>query len=153
NDQPVLDFPHKDLRRARAAAVSMVPTTTGAAKAIGLVIPDLKGKMNGVAIRVPTPNVSLVDLTVLVSKATTKEEVNAAMKKAAEGELKGYLQYCDEPLVSKDFNGNPYSSIFDADLTHVIDKQVKIFAWYDNEWGYSNRVVDLTVFLGKKGLK
>ena len=153
NDQPVLDFPHKDLRRARAAAVSMIPTSTGAAKAIGLVLPELKGKLNGVAIRVPTPNVSLVDLTVLVSKATTKEEVNAAMKKAAEGELKGYFVYSEEPLVSKDFNGNPASSIFDAELTHVIDRQVKVFAWYDNEWGYSNRVVDLAVFIGKKGLK
>ena len=153
NDQPVLDFPHKDLRRARAAAVSMVPTSTGAAKAIGLVLPELKGKLNGVAIRVPTPNVSLVDLTVMLSKSTTKEEVNAAMKKAAEGELKGYFVYCDEPLVSKDFNGNPASSIFDADLTQVIDKQAKVFAWYDNEWGYSNRVIDLTVFVGKKGLK
>ncbi|NLO91704.1 MAG: type I glyceraldehyde-3-phosphate dehydrogenase [Elusimicrobia bacterium] len=153
NDQPVLDFPHKDLRRARAAAVSMIPTSTGAAKALGLVIPDLKGKLNGVAIRVPTPNVSLVDLTVMVSKATTKEEVNAAMKKAAEGPLKNVFVYCDEPLVSKDFNGNPASSIFDAELTHAIDRQVKVFAWYDNEWGYSNRVVDLAVFIGKKGLK
>ncbi|ADR19502.1 type I glyceraldehyde-3-phosphate dehydrogenase [Calditerrivibrio nitroreducens] len=144
NDQRILDLPHKDLRRARAAALSMIPTSTGAAKAVGLVLPELKGKLDGLAIRVPTPNVSLVDLTCNVSKAVTKEEVNAAIKEAAEGEMKGILQYVDTELVSTDFNGNPHSSIFDAPLTKVIDGTcVKVFSWYDNEWGYSNRVAEL----------
>jgi glyceraldehyde 3-phosphate dehydrogenase (phosphorylating) len=153
NDQPVLDFAHKDLRRARAAAQSMIPTSTGAAKAIGLVMPQLKGKLNGISIRVPTPNVSLVDLAVNVSKNTTKEEVNAAMKKASETNLKNYLVYNEDLLVSKDFNGNPASSIFDSTLTDVSGGNlVKAFGWYDNEWGYSNRVVELAVFVAKKGL-
>jgi glyceraldehyde 3-phosphate dehydrogenase len=144
NDQRILDLPHKDLRRARAAALSMIPTSTGAAKAVGLVLPELKGKLDGLAIRVPTPNVSLVDLTCNVSKTVTKEEVNAAIKEAAEGEMKGILQYVDSELVSTDFNGNPHSSIFDAPLTKVIDGTcVKVFSWYDNEWGYSNRVAEL----------
>jgi glyceraldehyde 3-phosphate dehydrogenase len=152
NDQRILDLPHKDLRRARAAGQSMIPTGTGAAKAIGLVIPELKGKMDGLAIRVPTPNVSLVDLTCECSRKTTVEEVNEAFKKAAAGPLGKYLQYSTEELVSKDFNGNPKSCIFDALLTKVTDGTlVKIFGWYDNEWGYSNRVVDLIEFIGTKG--
>ncbi|HAM37041.1 MAG TPA: type I glyceraldehyde-3-phosphate dehydrogenase [Elusimicrobia bacterium] len=152
NDQPVLDFPHKDLRRARAAALSMIPTKTGAAQAIGLVYPKLKGKFSGCAIRVPTPDVSLVDLTVLVEKSTTKEEVNAVLKKASETpRLKGLLEYCETPLVSKDFTGNPASSILDSALTDVIGGNlVKVFAWYDNEWGYSNRVIDLVAYIAKK---
>nr|MBU1327810.1 type I glyceraldehyde-3-phosphate dehydrogenase [Candidatus Omnitrophota bacterium] len=153
NDQRILDLVHKDLRRARAACLSMIPTTTGAAKAVSLVLPELKGKLDGLAIRVPTPNVSLVDLVVEVEKDTTKEEVNMAMKEAAEGKLKGILEYCDKPLVSKDFNGNPHSSIVDAALTHVIDKRmVKVLSWYDNEWGYSSRVVDLIEYILNKGL-
>jgi len=144
NDQRILDLPHKDLRRARAAALSMIPTTTGAAKAVALVIPQLKGKLDGMAIRVPTSNVSVVDLTVEVSKPATAEQVNAAVKKAAEGPLKGILRYVDEPLVSVDFNHSPYSSEFDALSTKVIEgKMVKVLAWYDNEWGYSCRTVDL----------
>lgn len=151
NDQRILDLPHKDLRRARAAALSMVPTTTGAAKAIGLVIPELKGKLNGMAVRVPTPNVSLVDLTAELSRTVTEEEINNSLKEAADGELKGIMQYCEEPLVSADFNGNPHSSIVDALSTMVIDGNlVKVVAWYDNEWGYSNRVVDLVVFMGQR---
>ena len=151
NDQRILDFPHKDLRRARAAAVSIIPTTTGAAKAVGLVLPELKGKLDGYALRVPTPNVSLVDLVALVEKSTTVEEVNGAFKKAAEGPLKGILQYCTDELVSIDFRGNPHSAIVDAGFTKVIDGTcVKITAWYDNEWGYSCRVVDLINFLAKK---
>lgn len=151
NDQVILDFPHKDLRRARAAAQSMIPTTTGAAKAIGLVIPELKGKLNGIAIRVPTPNVSLVDLTCEVEKTTSKEEVNAAFKEAAKGSLSKVLAYCDEPLVSKDFNGDAHSCIFDALSTDVIEGNfVKVFGWYDNEWGYSNRVVDLVEYIASK---
>ena len=147
-DQRLLDAPHSDLRRARSAAVSMIPTSTGAAKAIGLVLPELVGKMDGVAIRVPTPNVSIVDLVAELEKPTSKEEINAAMKKAAEGELKGYLQYLEEPLVSIDFNGNPHSSIFDAPSTMVQSGNfVKVFSWYDNEWGYSNRVVDLAKYI------
>jgi len=150
NDQRVLDLPHKDLRRARAAGLSMIPTTTGAAKAIGLVLPELKGKMDGLAIRVPTPNVSLVDLVCEVEKDTTKEEVNLAFKKASETNLKGILYYCDVPLVSRDFNGSSYSAIFDAELTSVIDKRlVKVLAWYDNEWAYSLRVVDLVKLVAK----
>lgn len=151
NDQVTLDFPHKDLRRARAAMLSMIPTTTGAAKAIGLVIPELKGKMDGIAIRVPTPNVSLVDVALELEKSTTTEDLNSALKKAAEGKLKPYLEYCDKPLVSKDFNGNPKSAIVDASLTKVIDGTfAKIFAWYDNEWGYSNRIIDLLRYIAKK---
>ncbi len=150
NDQRILDLVHKDLRRARAAALSMIPTTTGAAKAIGLVIPELKGKMDGFAIRVPTPNVSVVDLVCVVEKDTSVEEVNQAMKKAANGELKGILEYCTEPLVSKDFNEIPASSILDSEFTKVIDKRlVKLLAWYDNEWGYSCRVVDLIDYITK----
>ena len=148
NDQRLLDLPHKDLRRARAAALSMIPTTTGAAKAIGEVIPKLKGKMHGVAIRVPTPTVSLVDLVAELDKEVDEAMVNEAFKKAAEGELKGILQYCDVPLVSKDFTGNPHSCIFDALSTYVIEKNmVKVFGWYDNEWAYSMRVVDLIKFM------
>ncbi len=150
-DQRLLDSPHKDLRRARAAAVNMVPTTTGAAKAVGLVIPELKGKFNGISIRVPTPDVSLIDFVCLVEKEVSPEEVNAALKEAAEGELKGILQYCEEPLVSIDFLGNPHSSIVDALSTDVINKRlVKVIAWYDNEWGYSNRLVDLIEYVGSK---
>jgi glyceraldehyde 3-phosphate dehydrogenase len=153
NDQRILDLPHKDLRRARAAALSMIPTTTGAAKAIGSVIPELKGKMDGLAIRVPTPNVSLTDLTCHLEKEATLESVNAAFKKASEGSLKGILQYCDVPLVSKDFNGSTYSCIFDAELTRVINGNiVKVLGWYDNEWAYSCRILDLVEFIAKKGL-
>jgi glyceraldehyde 3-phosphate dehydrogenase len=152
NDQNLLDQPHKDLRRARAAAVSMIPSSTGAAKAIGLVLPQLKGKLNGIAIRVPTQDVSIVDLTVVTEKAVTKEQVNEAFKKAAaSGPLKGIMQYNEDPIVSRDVMGNAHSSVFDATLTDVIDGHlVKVFAWYDNEWGYSNRVVDLTAFIAKK---
>jgi len=153
NDQKILDFPHKDLRRARAAALSMIPTTTGAAKATALVIPQLKGKIDGLAIRVPTPNVSVTDLVAEVEKDVTKEEVNKAFETAALGELKGIMEYCEESLVSKDFNGNPHSSIIDADSTYVVDKRlVKTLSWYDNEWGYSRRVIDLIEFIAKKGL-
>lgn len=153
NDQQILDLPHKDLRRARAAGLSIIPTSTGAAKAVGLVLPELKGKLNGFAMRVPTPNVSVVDLVAVVEKATTVDEVNAALKEAAEGPLKGILAYCDEPLVSKDFNGNPNSSIVDAQSTMVMEgTMVKVVSWYDNEWGYSNRVVDLIAFIASKGL-
>jgi glyceraldehyde 3-phosphate dehydrogenase len=152
NDQKILDFAHKDLRRARAAALSMIPSSTGAAKAIGLVIPDLKGKLSGLAVRVPTPDVSLVDLSVVVEKAPRdKDEVNAAFKAAAASpRLKGYLQYLDEPLVSRDFTGNGASSIFDSSLTDVRENLVKVFGWYDNEWGYSLRVVDLALFVGER---
>jgi glyceraldehyde 3-phosphate dehydrogenase len=153
NDQPVLDFPHKDLRRARAAAINMIPTTTGAAKAIGLVLPQLKGKLDGYAMRVPTPNVSVVDVVVLTSKPTTAEEVNQALKDAAFGPLKGILAYTEDPVVSTDMMHNPNSSIVDAQLTKVMGGDlVKVVAWYDNEWGYSMRVVDLVEFLAKKGL-
>ncbi len=144
NDQKLLDLPHSDLRRARAAALNMIPTSTGAAKAIGLVIPSLKGKMDGIAVRVPTPNVSLVDLVVITEKPTTKEAVNAAMKAAAEGTMKNILQYTEEPIVSSDVKGNPHSSVFDAPLTFAMDTMVKVCAWYDNEWAYSCRVIDLT---------
>ncbi len=151
NDQRILDLPHKDLRRARAAALSMIPTTTGAASAVSLVLPELKGKLDGLAIRVPTPNVSLVDLVVDIEKDTTLEEVNAALKKAADGNLKGILQFCEEELVSRDFNGNDHSSIVDAATTTVIDKRmVKVLSWYDNEWGYSSRMRDLAVYIAKK---
>jgi len=151
NDQQILDLPHKDLRRARAAGLSMIPTTTGAAKAVALVLPQLKGKLDGMAVRVPTPNVSLVDLVVETEKQTTAEEVNAAMKKAAEGPLRGILEYCDLPLVSKDFNGNPASSVVDALTTSVIGgNMVKVLSWYDNEWGYSNRIFDLVRYVARK---
>ena len=151
NDQRILDLPHKDLRRARAAGQSMVPTSTGAAKAIGLVIPELKGKMDGLAIRVPTPNVSLVDLTCETEKPATVEGINEAFKKAAAGPLGKYLEYSEAPLVSKDFNGNSKSCIFDAPLTKVTQGNVvKVFGWYDNEWGYSSRVVDLIEYIAAK---
>ncbi len=153
NDQHVLDFPHSDLRRARAAALNMIPTTTGAAKAIALVMPELKGKLDGYAMRVPTPNVSVVDLTVLLKKNTTAEEVNKAFKEASEGDLKGYLAYTEDPVVSTDMLHNPNSSIIDGQLTKVLDGNLlKVVSWYDNEWGYSMRVVDLCEFLAKKGL-
>ena len=153
NDQNVLDFPHKDLRRARAAALNMIPTTTGAAKAIGLVLPELKGKLDGYSMRVPTPDVSVVDLVAVLAKPTTTEGVNAALKAAAEGPLKGILGYTEDPVVSTDMLHNPNSSIVDAQLTKVLDGNlVKVVAWYDNEWGYSMRVVDLIAFLVKKGL-
>jgi len=151
NDQKILDLPHSDLRRARAAGQSMIPTSTGAAKAIYLAIPELKGKLDGVAIRVPTPNVSLVDFTVELAKPATAEEVNAAFKKAADGPMKGILEVTNEELVSVDFRGNPASSIVDAPMTKVVDgNMVKVFSWYDNEWGFSNRVKDLLHFLAKK---
>jgi glyceraldehyde 3-phosphate dehydrogenase len=151
NDQRILDLPHKDLRRARAAALSMIPTTTGAAKAVGLVLPELKGKLDGYAMRVPTPDVSVVDLVALTEKSTTTEEVNAAFKKAAEGPLKGILLYSEEELVSKDYTECPYSSIVDAGFTKVIDGNlVKVVAWYDNEWGYSCRVRDLVNFVAAR---
>ena len=153
NDQNVLDFPHKDLRRARAAALNMIPTSTGAAKAIGLVMPELKGKLDGYSLRVPTPDVSVVDLVALLGKSTTAEAVNAALKAAAEGELKGILAYTEDPVVSTDMLHNPNSSIVDASLTKVLDGDLlKVVAWYDNEWGYSCRVVDLIKFLVAKGL-
>ena len=153
NDQQLLDLPHKDLRRARAAALSIIPTTTGAASAVGEVLPELKGKLDGIAMRVPVPNVSVVDLAVLVDKKTSSDEVNAAFRDASNGPLKGILQYMTEPLVSIDFRGNPYSSILDADYTKVMDGDfVKILAWYDNEWGYSNRCVDLLNYMVQKGL-
>jgi glyceraldehyde 3-phosphate dehydrogenase len=153
NDQPVLDFPHKDLRRARAAALNMIPTSTGAAKAIGLVLPEMKGKLDGYSMRVPTPDVSVVDLVAVLKKQATSQEVNAALKTAAEGPLKGILAYTEDPVVSSDMLHNSNSSIVDAELTKVLNGNlVKVVAWYDNEWGYSNRVVDLISFLGKKGL-
>jgi len=153
NDQVILDFPHKDLRRARAAALSMIPTSTGAAKALKLVIPEMAGKLDGFAIRVPTPNVSVVDLVALVEKKATKEEVNAALKAASEsGPLKGYLGFEEGELVSSDFKGNPFSSIVDALSTLVVGNLVKVVSWYDNEWGYSCRVRDLINFIGSKGL-
>jgi glyceraldehyde 3-phosphate dehydrogenase len=152
NDQVILDFPHKDLRRARAAALNMIPSSTGAAKALKLVIPETSGKLDGFAIRVPTPNVSIVDLTYIAEKPTTAEALNAALKAASEGELKGILGYEEHELVSSDFKGNPLSSIVDAKLTKVVGNSVKVLSWYDNEWGYSNRVVDLIGFLVKKGL-
>ena len=150
-DQMLQDGPHKDLRRARAASISMVPTSTGAAKAIGLVLPALNGKLDGISVRVPVPNVSLVDLTATVERDCDDKGVNAAMRKAADGDLKGILQYSEEPLVSIDFNNNPHSSIFDAPLTKVLGKRlVKIFSWYDNEWGYSNRLADATAFVAAR---
>ena len=153
NDQKILDLPHKDLRRARAAACSIIPTTTGAAKAVALVLPELKGKLNGFAMRVPTPNVSITDLTVLLKTDTTAEEINAALKEAAEGELKGIMGYNELPLVSKDYNGCPLSSIVDGLSTMMVGpRMAKVVSWYDNEWGYSNRVVDLANYIAKKGL-
>jgi glyceraldehyde 3-phosphate dehydrogenase len=153
NDQQLLDLPHKDLRRARAAALSIIPTTTGAAVAVGEVLPNLKGRLDGISMRVPTPNVSVVDLAALLDKKTSKEEVNNAFLEAANGALKGIMQYVDEPLVSIDFRGNPYSSIIDSQYTSVMDGDfVKVLAWYDNEWGYSSRCVDLLRFMEKKGL-
>ncbi len=150
NDQVTLDFPHSDLRRARAASVSMIPTSTGAARAIGLVMPELKGRLDGYAMRVPTSDVSVVDLSAKLSRSTDAESINAAMRTAAEGSLKGILQYSDEPLVSVDFLGNPHSSILDAQSTKVMDGNfAKILSWYDNEWGYSNRVVDLAVLMSR----
>jgi glyceraldehyde 3-phosphate dehydrogenase len=153
NDQQVLDFPHKDLRRARAAALSMIPTSTGAAKAVALVLPELKGRFDGIAVRVPTPNVSLVDVVMDVEKETSAEEVNRALKNAANEELRGILQFCEEPLVSSDFKGNSNSSIVDAEYTKVIKgRMIKILSWYDNEWGYSCRVRDLIKYIAGKGL-
>ena len=150
NDQSILDLPHPDLRRARAAAVSMIPTSTGAAKAVAEVVPELKGKMDGMAIRVPTPNVSLVDVVFHLEKETTTEELNSVLKSASENELKGVLQYTDEPLVSKDFNGNPHSSIVDGLSTNVLGGNLaKVLSWYDNEWGFSNRVLDLINLISK----
>lgn len=153
NDQRLLDLPHSDLRRARAAALSIIPTTTGAAKAIGLVLPELKGKLDGISLRVPTPNVSVVDFVAEVEKSTSKEEVNAAMKKAADGPMKGILQYSEEPLVSVDFRANSHSSILDAPYTSVLEgNMVRLLSWYDNEWGYSCRVVDLVKYIAEQGL-
>jgi glyceraldehyde 3-phosphate dehydrogenase len=153
NDQQILDLPHKDLRRARAAAENIIPTTTGAAKAVSLVLPELKGKLNGGAMRVPTPNVSLVDLVVELEKDVTVDEINSALKAAAEGELKGILAYNEEPLVSGDYNGNPASSTIDALSTMVMEgSMAKVISWYDNETGYSHRVVDLVEYIAKKGL-
>jgi glyceraldehyde 3-phosphate dehydrogenase len=149
NDQPILDFPHKDLRRARAAATNMIPTSTGAAKAISLVLPELKGKLDGYAMRVPVPTGSATDLTVELAKEATAQEINAAMKAAAQGELKGFLSYTEDPIVSSDIVTDPSSCIFDSDLTKVIGNQVKVVGWYDNEWGYSNRLVDLIGYIGK----
>jgi glyceraldehyde 3-phosphate dehydrogenase len=149
NDQRILDLPHSDLRRARAAALSMIPTTTGAARAVGEVLPELKGRLDGMAVRVPTANVSLVDLVAELEKKTTEAEINQAMQAAAEGPLKGVLAYCTEPLVSIDFNGSPFSSIFDAELTKVMDGNfIKILSWYDNEWGFSKRMGDVTKLIG-----
>lgn len=153
NDQRILDLPHKDLRRARAAACSIIPTTTGAAKAVALVLPEVKGKLNGFAMRVPTPNVSITDLTVLLQKDTTAEEINAVLKEAAEGKLKGIMGFSDLPLVSRDYNGCPLSSIIDGLSTMMVGpRMAKVVSWYDNEWGYSNRVVDLACYIAKQGL-
>ena len=153
NDQHLLDLPHKDLRRARAAALSMIPTTTGAASALGDVLPALKGKLDGISVRVPTPNVSMIDLSTLVGRKTTAEEVNAAFKKAADGPYRGIIEFVTEPLVSIDFRGNPHSSMVDSQLTNVMGGDfIKVIAWYDNEWGYSSRCVDLLRFMAKKGL-
>ncbi len=153
NDQSVLDFPHKDLRRARAAALNMIPTSTGAAKAIGLVLPELKGKLDGYSMRVPTPDVSVVDFVAVLKQDTTAEAINAALKEAADGPMKGILAYTDDPVVSTDMLNNPNSSIVDSELTKVLGGNLaKVVSWYDNEWGYSNRVVDLVSFLGEKGL-
>jgi glyceraldehyde 3-phosphate dehydrogenase len=153
NDQQILDLPHKDLRRARAAAENIIPTSTGAAKAVSLVLPELKGKLNGFAMRVPTPNVSVVDLVAELKTDVTVEEVNQVLKEAAEGPLSGILAYSDEPLVSSDYNGNPASSTIDGLSTMVLEgNMVKVVSWYDNEWGYSNRVVDLCQYVAQRGL-
>ena len=153
NDQQLLDLPHKDLRRARAAALSMIPTTTGAASAVGEVLPALKGKLDGVSVRVPTPNVSLVDLSAVLEKKTTAEDVNAAFKAAADGAYKGIIEFVTAPLVSIDFRGNPHSAMIDAPYTKVLDGDLlKILAWYDNEWGYSSRCVDLLRYMAKRGV-
>ncbi len=153
NDQNLLDLPHKDLRRARAAALSMIPTTTGAASAVGEVLPELKGRLDGIAIRVPTPNVSVVDLCAILEKNTTAEEINAAFKAASDGPLKGILEYVTAPLVSIDFRGNPHSAMLDVAYTKVLDGNfAKVLAWYDNEWGYSNRCIDLVRYMASKGL-
>ena len=152
NDQVILDFPHKDLRRARAAAINMIPSSTGAAKALKLVIPEMTGKLDGFSMRVPTPNVSVVDLTFIAEKPATVETVNAALKKAADGPLKGILGYETAELVSSDFKGDARSSIVDSPLTKVVGSSVKVISWYDNEWGYSNRVRDLVLLLAEKGL-
>ena len=151
NDQMLQDGPHKDLRRARAAALSMVPTSTGAAKAIGLVLPALEGKLDGIAVRVPTANVSVVDLTAMLEKDADEKAINAAMRQAAGGDLKGILEYCEEPLVSTDFNGNSHSSIFDAALTKVLGhRMAKVFSWYDNEWGYASRLADVAAMIARQ---
>lgn len=153
NDQQILDLPHKDLRRARAAALSIIPTTTGAARAVSLVLPELKGKLHGMAMRVPTPNVSVVDLVAHLERPASSGEINRTLKEAAEGELKGIMAYSEAPLVSRDYNGNPHSCIVDAMSTMVLDDiMVKLIAWYDNEWGYSNRVVDTALYIREKGL-
>ena len=153
NDQNILDLPHKDLRRARAAALSMIPTTTGAASALGDVLPALKGKLDGISVRVPTPNVSMIDLSTLVGRKTTAEEVNAAFKKAADGPYRGIIEFVTEPLVSIDFRGNPHSAMVDAPYTKVLDGDfVKVVAWYDNEWGYSSRCIDLVRYMATRGL-
>jgi glyceraldehyde 3-phosphate dehydrogenase len=150
NDQVILDFPHKDLRRARAAAQNIIPTTTGAAKATALVLPELKGKLDGLSMRVPVPDGSVTDLVVELGREVTKDEVNAAYRAAAEGTLKGYLYYTEDQIVSSDIVGSPASCTFDASLTMVIGNQVKVIGWYDNEWGYSNRLVDLTALVGSR---
>ena len=151
NDQRILDLPHSDIRRARAAAQSMIPTSTGAARAVGEVLPELKGKLDGMAVRVPTANVSVVDLVAELSTTVTADEINAAVRAAADGPLSGVLQYCEDPLVSVDFNGNPHSSIFDAPLTKVMENNfVKVLSWYDNEWGFSNRMRDVSLFVGRQ---
>lgn len=150
NDQVILDFPHKDLRRARAAAQNIIPTTTGAAKAVALVLPELKGKLDGFALRVPVPDGSVTDLVCELEREVTKEEVNAAYKAAAEGQLKGYLVYTEDPIVSSDIVNNPASCIFDSSLTMVNGRQVKVIGWYDNEWGYSNRLADLTALVASR---
>jgi len=153
NDQHLLDLPHKDLRRARAAALSMIPTTTGAASALGDVLPALKGKLDGISVRVPTPNVSMIDLSTLLGRKTTAEEVNAAFKKAADGSYRGIIEFVTEPLVSIDFRGNPHSAMVDAPYTKVLDGDfVKVVAWYDNEWGYSSRCIDLVRYMATRGL-
>ncbi len=149
NDQRILDLPHKDLRRARSAALSQIPTTTGAAKSVGKVIPELKGKLDGISVRVPTPTGSLVDLVAVLKKAATKEEINAAMKKAADGPMKGILEYTEDPIVSVDVIHNPASSVFDAQSTMVNGNMIKVLSWYDNEWGYSARCLDLIMMMGK----
>lgn len=151
NDQRILDLPHKDLRRTRAAAISMIPTSTGAARAVGLVLPNLKGKLDGMAMRVPTPNVSIVDLVAEVTKDVSAEDINAALKEASAGPLKGIMEYSEDPLVSIDLNGNPHSAIIDSSLTRIIErKMVKVLAWYDNEWGYSSRLRDLMLYIASK---